>query len=526
MKIVLYARVSSERQAEKDISIPSQLKAMREYAAKRGWDVYESFVDEAESARSANRPAFQKMIALAKSRDHPFDAILVWKLSRFARNREDSILYKALLRKHGVQVISVSEPLDDSPAGKMLEGMIEVIDEFYSANLAQETLRGMIENASRGFLNGSVPPFGYRVERVKIGEREKSRLALDGNEAPTTKRIFRMCLDGMGAKEIAKALNAEGSHTRSGKLWGKTVLYYMLTNEAYTGATLFNRYRDRKNKTASGNRPSLIRVKNTHPAIVDEVAFQRVQEILRERAPKIRHPRTISSDYLLSGLAFCKGCGAKLIGATAKSGKFFYYGCQNYLRKGKQACDSGLVNRDKLERSVVARIKERILTDRNLVELVKLVNKELGRLRNDSSEMLGQIDGQVEDHSRRLERLYAAVETGKIELDDLAPRIREIKAQVEQLRARKRELESQSTRAIQITESEIRHYVEDLRSLLMTGSLVERKSFLRSWIRRVEFSKSAGGEIEYCLPLVAVGKESRNSVGARSSCYWQNWLPG
>lgn len=105
MRVVLYARVSSERQAEKDSSIVAQLKALRKYALERGWEVYKEFVDEAESARSANRPAFKDMIALAKQRYKFFDAILFWKLSRFARNREDSIIYKSLLRKYGISVI-------------------------------------------------------------------------------------------------------------------------------------------------------------------------------------------------------------------------------------------------------------------------------------------------------------------------------------------------------------------------------------------------------------------------------------
>ena len=108
MKVVLYARVSSEKQAEKDLSIPAQLKALRKYAIKRGWDVVREFIDEAESARTANRPAFQEMITLAKQKESTFESILVWKLSRFARNREDAVLYKALLRKKGIQVISIN----------------------------------------------------------------------------------------------------------------------------------------------------------------------------------------------------------------------------------------------------------------------------------------------------------------------------------------------------------------------------------------------------------------------------------
>src|SRR5579872_7106612 len=159
-KVALYARVSSERQAEKDLSIPAQLTALRNYAFKHGWEAVKEFVDEAESARSANRPAFQEMIAYTKQKPLPFGIILVWKLSRFARNREDSILYKALLRRRGVQVVSINEQIDESPTGRLLEGMIESIDEFYSANLGQDTRRGMKENAQRGYLNGAPVSYG------------------------------------------------------------------------------------------------------------------------------------------------------------------------------------------------------------------------------------------------------------------------------------------------------------------------------------------------------------------------------
>ena len=128
MKAVLYARVSSEKQAEKDLSISAQLKALRKFASQKGYDVVREFVDEAESARTANRPAFQEMISLARSKNKPFDTVLVWKLSRFARNREDSIVYKSLLRKRGIYVLSINENIDQTPAGMLLEGMIEVID--------------------------------------------------------------------------------------------------------------------------------------------------------------------------------------------------------------------------------------------------------------------------------------------------------------------------------------------------------------------------------------------------------------
>ncbi len=192
MRVVLYARVSSEKQAEKDLSIPAQLKALRKYALQRNWEIVSEYIDEAESARSVNRPAFQEMITAAKKKDKPFDVILVWKLSRFARNREDSIIYKSLLRKRGISLISINEQIDDSAAGKLLEGMIEVIDEFYSANLAQDTMRGMKENANRGFSNGGIVPFGYRKVKVSAGNSQKTKLEPDDIEAPIVRYAFKM----------------------------------------------------------------------------------------------------------------------------------------------------------------------------------------------------------------------------------------------------------------------------------------------------------------------------------------------
>jgi len=235
MKVACYARVSSERQADRDLSIPAQLKALRKYAFDQNWEVVVEYIDEGESARTANRPRFKEMIAAAKRKNAPFNAILVWKLSRFARNREDSAIYKSLLRKHGIQVISINERVDDSPSGKLLEGMIEVIDEFYSTNLASDVIRGMSENAARGFYNGGLAPFGYRRKIVNIGNARKSKLETEESEAPIISRIFQMALAGQGGKEIAKTLNREGLRTRNGKYWSRTTINRLLHSEIYTG---------------------------------------------------------------------------------------------------------------------------------------------------------------------------------------------------------------------------------------------------------------------------------------------------
>jgi len=157
MNAALYTRVSSDRQ-DVNLSISAQLRALRDFATRNGHQVIREFIDEAESGRTMARPAFKEMVSLVRLKNPPFEAILVWKLNRFARNREDSIIYKSLLRKRGIQVISVNEPVEDTPAGHMLEGIIEVMNEFFSANLAQDVIRGMKENAMRGYFSGGKPP--------------------------------------------------------------------------------------------------------------------------------------------------------------------------------------------------------------------------------------------------------------------------------------------------------------------------------------------------------------------------------
>jgi len=356
MRVVLYARVSSEKQAEKDLSIAAQLKALRKYAVEHGWEVYKEFVDEAESARSANRPAFKEMVALAKQKHKFFDTILVWKLSRFARNREDSIIYKSLLRKCGVSVISINEQVDETPAGKLLEGMIEVIDEFYSINLAQDTIRGMKENAGRGYHNGGTIPIGYKAKKIMDGPNEKTRLEPDEAFAPIIRRIFQMCVSGMGAKEIVMTLNGEDLRTSKGKRWNKNNVYYILKNEVYTGTLVWNHQSKSQGRPRAKDPREVIRIENNHPALIDRETFEKAQTLLRARSPEIIHPRAVHSDYLLSGLLYCGKCGSRMLGCAAKSSRFFYYACQNYCKRGKGVCDARLINKDRLEAFGIERV--------------------------------------------------------------------------------------------------------------------------------------------------------------------------
>jgi site-specific DNA recombinase len=516
MNVALYARVSSEKQ-DTDLSISAQLRALREYAARTGYQVVREFVDEAETGRTTARPAFREMISLARRPNKPFEQILVWKYSRFARSREDSILYKAMLKKAGIQVVSINEPFDDTPTGRLLEAIIESLDEFYSDNLGEEVTRGMRESATRGFYLSSRPPYGYRKVRVKDGSRERTKLEPDPEQVGIVTAIFNELINGEGLTEIVRELNQKGIPGPNGKGWGKTGLYSILTNEIYTGVFVWGRNSKR------GHEP--VRTENACRPIVDRATFEKVQGLMRERMPKRVHPRRVSSPFLLSGIACCGHCGKALVGKYAKNGEFAYYVCGTLDKKGRGACQARYLNAYKFETLVVSRIRERILTKGNLMQLVKLVNEEMDSATKACQNELDVVCDAITDTNHRLERLYDAIETGKVNLNELVPRIRELQSRQEQLQLRRIEIENQmSDRRVELADLEtISGYVEDLHELLKEGSLAERRSFIRSFVKEIRVT---GNEavLSYSIPLlpekVAIGKEGVLPTVQYSGRYW------
>ncbi|MEK3884961.1 recombinase family protein [Paenibacillus sp. PL2-23] len=277
MNIVIYLRVSSEQQAERDLSIPAQREALQQYADERGWRIVDEYVDEAKSAKNDARPDFQRMVAAAQQPNRNFEAIVVHKFDRFSRKREDHIVYKALLKKQGVFVLSATEPTEpETPHGMLLEGMLEVISEFYNVNLKHETLKGMKENALQGYHCGGRVPFGYR--RVQQGVKVTYGLGAD-DEVQLVRQMFQMAAEGMGGKRIARILNQEGM--LKGRRWLPSTVLAILDNQAYLGYRVWN-----KKPVAGGQSLSqehLIITKKAHPAIIDEKLWNTAHACLRLR---------------------------------------------------------------------------------------------------------------------------------------------------------------------------------------------------------------------------------------------------
>ncbi|MBM6869271.1 recombinase family protein [Pseudoflavonifractor phocaeensis] len=314
-----YIRVSTEDQAE--YSPDAQLSEIRKYADAHGYRLPQAFVfvDEGISGKhTGKRPGFQQMIGLAKTKPKPFEAILLWKFSRFARNREDSIVYKSMLRRQlGIDVISISEPLGDDKTSILMEAIIEAMDEYYSINLAEEVKRGMTEKARRGGLQNS-PPFGYRAEG--------NLLRPIPQEAALVRELFRRFAGGQGLFPLAKWLNSLGVTTHRGGRFENRTVEYILRNPAYLGKL-------RWNPTGRTNRDfdsaDLILADAGHEAIVSQELWDAVQaRMLQVKAQHKYHGRPLSEhrDWV-SGLVRCVNCGSTLVFA-----KPHYWKCNGYVR--------------------------------------------------------------------------------------------------------------------------------------------------------------------------------------------------
>ncbi len=499
----LYARVSSDRQ-DVDLSVSAQLRALKEYARANGYSVAREYVDEAESGRVADRPQFREMIEEGSKPQAPFEVILVWKFSRFTRKREHAVAFKAQLRRKGIRVVSITEQAEDNATGRLLEGIIESVDEYYSENLAQEVVRGMREAASRGFFLGSKAPFGYRKIKVLDGPKERPTLEVDPATAPVVKEIFEKSLRGSGLKELCKELNDRGI-TNRGKRWYKGTLHYVLRNEAYTGTAVWG-------KTSKGDKaPDPVRVEGAWPALVSRELFDDVQHAMSERAPKVQRPGRVGSRYLLSGLLRCGVCGKPYRAQGAKSGRFAYYICGTLFTEGAGTCSARYLSAPKVEDFIVDKIRERILNEETITELVTLVAEEIDAIAGEMSGRLEVVEAELEDVRRRLEKLYEAIETSELTLEVLSPRIFSLRHREEQLESARDDAERQlEHRRVELpTTDAIREYVADFREFLKEGTIPERKALIRNFVEGIEVMGDEA-TLTYTVPMPSDGvtKES------------------
>lgn len=311
-----YIRVSTDDQIE--YSPASQLEKIREYAKRNDYILPDEyiFVDEGISGRNtAKRAAFNRMIGTAKQKPKPFDAILLWKYSRFARNREDSIVYKSMLRKQcKIDVISISENTGDDKMSVLIEAMIEAMDEYYSINLSEEVKRGMNEKASRGEAL-TIPSFGYDIrDGVYVP---------DPDTAPLVRQIFADYLSGVPVRTIAARLNDTGCRTRRGNLFENRTVKYILQNPVYIGKMRWNP--DGKTDYTGADADTNV-IPAHHAPIIDMKTWDETQKKIKG-SPRTKYMRSgdPKEPFMLQGLCRCSACGATLTRATSSGVQCYAY---------------------------------------------------------------------------------------------------------------------------------------------------------------------------------------------------------
>lgn len=300
---VIYARYSSSGQREE--SIEGQLRECKEYARRMNLNVIGEYCDHALTGTSDRRPEFQRMVK--DSARGQFTIVIVWKFDRFARNRYDSAIYKAKLKKNGARVISAKEGIPDGPEGILLESMMEGYAEYYSANLSQNVKRGMYESALKLQTLGQLV---YGLRKAADGRYEQ-----DPATAPVVRRIFDEYVSGRSAVDIYTDLNREGFRTLPGGAFNKSSIRRILENQKYCGVY---EYAD-------------IRVEDGIPAIVSKETFEKAQKMIEKHHEKPA-AKKIDGGFLLTGKLFCGICGEPMTGdgGTSKTGRTYnYYTCNN-----------------------------------------------------------------------------------------------------------------------------------------------------------------------------------------------------
>ena len=420
----IYVRVSTVRQAERELSMPDQIAQCRSYCERKGWEVAEVFSEPGASALDDDRPVFQEMIYKAKRVDQPYSYVVVHSLSRFSRDALHSELYVRQLRKVGVELVSITQDIGQDASGEFIRKVLNVFDEHQSHENAKHVHRAMCENTRQGFWNGSTPPYGYGlVVAERRGTKDKKVLVIDESEASVVRMIFAMAIGTngrpVGVKAIASYLN-ERDIRRKGRKFSTGNVYQTLTSTAYHGLHYFNR-RDSRNQVA---RPPSQWVELAVPAIIDEQTFNAVQGLLQSRNPKRMPPRVANGPTFLAGIARCGYCDSAMIQNTGKGGAYRYYCCSRKLKEGVTSCTGMRMRMDRLDDIVVGELGKRILESKHLRELLQTYVKSTFSREDQAREKVSKYRQSLKEVEASISRLLDLVEKGVMAAEDASLRDR------------------------------------------------------------------------------------------------------
>jgi len=439
---VVYARYSSRNQ--KELSIDGQVRECTAYAKRKGYTVVGSYIDRALSAKSDARPNFLKMVQ--DSAKHRFSVIICYKLNRFSRNRYDTAIYKAKLRKNGVRVVYAQEDIPDGPEGIIVESILEGMAEYYSADLAENVNRGMYDTAVMAHSNGGHISYGYLV-----GEDKK--YYIDDTAAPIVRRIFLMWNEGARMRDILDYVNGLGVVTKLGNAFSNSTIASILRNRRYTGVYL---WRD-------------VEIKDGIPPIITDEIFNKAQQRSQGEKKMVKSGKPVIA-YDLTTKMFCGVCGMAMVGESGKScngEKYRYYSC--LARKRDHNCKKKNVRKDEIENNVIE------LTRRNIFrpEVIENIIKSILTLEEKEREsgMLATLTAQEKEVSAGIRNITKAVEQGMFS-PALQNRLNELEEQLANLQT---SIAHETLMADCITRDQLHYLFTELASGDPTSTVYRRR---------------------------------------------------
>lgn len=399
MNAVIYARYSSHSQREE--SIEGQLRECNEYAARNGMTVVGEYIDRAISGKTDERAAFQQMIRDSEKQN--WEAVIVYTIDRIARNRYDSAVYKAKLKKNGVHLYYATQVIPEGPEGIILESLLEGLSEYYSENLARNIKRGIMENAlACKFVGGNIP-LGFKIN-------ENLGYEIDPVGANIVREIFQHYADGMTAKQVIDYCNERGYRTGIGRPFTRNSLSVILRNDKYLGVY----------------RCGEVVIEDGIPAIIDKELWGRVQAMLKHNANTKARGKS-PMDFMLTTKLFCGHCGSTMVGesGTGRNGaSYYYYKCLN--RKRGHSCDKKPENKEWLEKFVVSYTVQQMLTDENIEMIATRAMEIIEKDAADKSVLEG-LKVELKDAEKRINNILDLMEQG-IATDSTKSRLLDLEA--------------------------------------------------------------------------------------------------
>ena len=413
---VIYARYSSDKQTED--SIEAQIRACKDYAAAKGYNVIDVYADEAISgkgSKTAARAKYQKM--LRDCRKGTFNIILIHKYDRIARNLGEHVNLASKLQEIGITLIATAQDFGTSNEAKIMRTLMWSLSEYYIDNLANETRKGMKENALKALHNGGVAPFGYDVVNKQYVVNEL--------EASYVRRIFNAALNREGFKDIIRELSECGIKGKRGKPIKYTQIYEMLRNEKYTGVYVYST-EEEKNRADRRRKPNAIRIENALPIIIDKAEFDEVQKIMNERKQTGKR-----SNYLCSGLVYCK-CGAKMhcTRSERKGHTYHYFYCS-------KRCGVPVVRMDKIDEAAKEYLKT-ILSEDNQQAITKSLREYKGAEKERIDDFNTILKRKISEKQKRYDTLMNNLSSGVLPAEvvsDIGVEMKSIKEEIEKLQA-------------------------------------------------------------------------------------------